>query len=145
MKSVQFFPLILWYFMFGIKILIFLRKTDQFWANILYVREFLLAKSLQRTCFNVHEKLQSNPSVGSCIKIFIFWPHEFDYLEFLTNAHMGAMRSKTQWVIYGDLDWWPGPQKVQFEEITGYPGVVGLFLALLKRGKSDRIINPGKP
>ena len=26
---------------------------------------------------------------------------------------------------------WPGPQKVQFGEITGYPEVVGLILALL--------------
>ena len=31
--------------------------SDQFWANILYVREFLLAKSLQKTCLYVHEKL----------------------------------------------------------------------------------------
>ena len=38
--------------------------SDQFWANILYVREFLLAKSLQKTCLYVHEKLQRNPSVG---------------------------------------------------------------------------------
>ena len=105
--------------------------SDQFWANILYVREFLLAKSLQKTCLYVHEKLQRNPSVGSCIKIFIFRPYGFDYLGFLTNARRGAMRSKTQWVFYRDLDWWPGPQKVQFGEITGYPEVVGLILALL--------------
>ena len=82
--------------MFGIKILIFLRKTDQFWANILYVREFLLAESLQKTCLNVHEKLQRNPSVGSCLKFFTFQPYGFDYLGFLTNARRGAMRSKTQ-------------------------------------------------
>ena len=82
--------------MFGIKILIFLRKTDQFWANILYVREFLLAESLQKTCLNVHEKLQRNPSVGSCLKIFTFQPYGFDYLGFLTNARRGVMRSKTQ-------------------------------------------------
>ena len=105
--------------------------SDRFWTNILYVREFLLAKSLQKTCLYVHEKLQRNPSVGSCIKIFIFRPYEFDYLGFLTNARRGAMRSKTQWVIYRDLDWWPGPQKVQFGEIAGYPEVVGLILALL--------------
>ena len=109
----------------------FLGKTDQFWVNIIYVREFLLAKSLQKTCLYVHEKLQRNPSVGSCLKIFIFWPYGFDYFGFLTNARRGAMRSKTQWVIYSDLDWWPGPQKVQFGEITGYPEVVGLILALL--------------
>ena len=106
--------------------------SDQFWANILYVREFLLAKSLQKTCFNVHEKLQRNPSVGSCLIFFIFRPYGFDHMGFLTNARRGAMRSKTQWVFYRDLDWWPGPQKVQFGEITGYPEVVGLFLALLK-------------
>ena len=86
----------------------------------------------KKTCFNVHEKLQRNPSVGSCIKIFIFRPYGFDYLGFLTNARRGAIGSKTQWVIYKDLDWWPGPQKVQFREITGYPEVVGLILALLK-------------
>ena len=42
-------------------------------------------------------------------------------LGFLTNARRDAMRSKTQWVFFRDLDWWPGPQKVQFGEITGYP------------------------
>ena len=72
-----------------------------------------------------------NPSVGSCLKIFIFRPYGFDYFGFLTNARRGAMRSKTQWVIYRDLDWWPGLQKVQFGGIAGYPEVVGLILALL--------------
>ena len=81
-----------------------LRNKDRFWADIVYVQEFFLAKSLQKTYFHVHEKLQRNPSVGSCIKIFIFRPYEFDYLGFLTNARRGAMRSKTQWVIYRDLD-----------------------------------------
>ena len=52
--------------------------------------------------------------MGSCIKIFIFRPYGFDYLGFLTNTRRCAMRSKTQWVFYRDLDWWPGPQKVQF-------------------------------
>ena len=28
----------------------FLRKTDQFWANTLYVQEGFFAKSLQKTC-----------------------------------------------------------------------------------------------
>ena len=105
--------------------------SDQFWANILYFQEFFLAKSWQKICFYIHEKLQRNPFVGSALKLFIFRPYEFDYLGFLTNARRGALRSKTQWVIYRDLDWWPGPQKVQFREITGYPEVVGLFLALL--------------
>ena len=45
-----------------------------------------------------------NPSVGKCLKFFIFLPYGFDYLEFLTNARRGAMRSKTQWVFYRDLD-----------------------------------------
>ena len=74
----------------------FLRKTDRFWANILYAREFLLAESLQKTCLNVHEKLQRNPSVGSCLKFLTFQPYIFDYLGFLTNPRRGAMRSKTQ-------------------------------------------------
>ena len=95
--------------------------SNQFWANILYVQEFFWAKSLQKTCLYVHEKLQRNPSVGSCLKFFTFLPYGFDYLGFLTNARRGAMRSNTQWVFYRDLDWWPGPQKVQFGEITGYP------------------------
>ena len=63
-----------------------------------------LAKSLQKSCLYVHEKLQRNPSVGSCLKFFIFLPYGFDYLEFLINARRGAMRSKTQWVFYRDLD-----------------------------------------
>ena len=54
------------------------------------------------------------------------------HLGFLTNAHRGAMRSKPWWVFYRDLDWWSGPQKVQFGENTGYLEVVGLILALLK-------------
>ena len=85
----------------------------------------------KKPCFYVHEKLQRNSSVGSCLKIFIFRPYGFDYLGFLTNACRGAMKSKPQWVFYKDLDWWLGPQKVQFREITRYPEVVGLILALL--------------
>ena len=50
---------------------------------------------------------------------------------FLTNARRGAMGSKTKWVFYRDLDWWPGPQKVQFWKINGYPEVAWLILALL--------------
>ena len=79
-------------------------KMDQFWANILYVPEFFWAESLQKTCLYVHEKLQRNPSEGSCLKFFTFLPYGFDYLGFLTNARRGAMRSKTQWVFYRDLD-----------------------------------------
>ena len=78
--------------------------TDQFLADILYVPEFFWAESLQKTCFYVHEKLQRNPSVGSCLKFFTFLPYGFDYLGFLTNARRGAMRSNTQWVFYRDLD-----------------------------------------
>ena len=105
--------------------------TDQFWVNILYVRECFWAESQQKTCLYVHEKLQRNPSVRSCLKFFIFSPYRFDYLGFLTNARRDAMRSKIQWVFYRDLDWWPGPQKVEFWKITGYPEVVWLILALL--------------
>ena len=82
----------------------FLRKTDRFWANILYVREFFWAESLQKTCFLVHVKLQRNPSVESCSKFFIFQPYGFDYLGFSTNARRGAIRSKTQLVFYSHLD-----------------------------------------
>ena len=131
MTSVQFFPLILWYFMFGIKILIFWEKQFNSRLIFLYAQEFFLAKSLQKTCLYVHEKLERNPFVGSCLKIFILWPYGFDDLGFLANIPRGAMSLKTQWFFYRDLDWWPGPQKVQFWEITGYPDVVGLILALL--------------
>ena len=109
----------------------FLRKTGQFWANILYVCEFFWAISLQKTCPYIHEKLQWNFSVSKCL-IFIFQLYGFDYLGFLTNARRGAMRSKPQWVFYRDLDWGHGPQKVQFREITGYPEVVELILAMLR-------------
>ena len=97
----------------------FLWKTDRFWADLKIFLQVFFAKSLKKTVFYVYEKLQRNPSVGSCIKILIFRPYEFDYLGFLTNARRGAMRSNTQWVFYRDLDWWPGPQKVQFGEIPG--------------------------
>ena len=60
--------------------------SDRFWDNILYVREFFWAESLQKTCLYVHEKLQRNPFVGSCLIFFIFQPYGFDYLGFLTNA-----------------------------------------------------------
>ena len=78
--------------------------SDRFWTDILYVREIFWAKSLQKTCPCVHEKLQRNPFVGSGLKFFIFRPYGFDYLGFLTNARRGGMRSKTQWVFYRDLD-----------------------------------------
>ena len=87
---------------------------------------FYMSRSLfgpnhyKKPCLYVHEKLQSNPSLGSCLNFFIFRPYGFDYLGFLTIARRGAMRSKTQWVIYRDLDWWPGPQKVQFGEIAEF-------------------------
>ena len=42
----------------------------------------------------------------------------WDFWQTLAGVQMS---SKTQWVFYRDLDWWPGPQKVQFGEITGYP------------------------
>ena len=33
----------------------------------------------------------------------------------------GCDEVKNSMVFYRDLDWWPGPQKVRFGEITGYP------------------------
>ena len=82
----------------------FLRKTDRFWANILYVQEFFWAESLQKTCLYVHEKLQRNPSIGSGLKFFFFRPYGFDYLGFLTNIRRGMIRSKTQLVFYRYLN-----------------------------------------
>ena len=46
--------------------------SDRFWANILSVQEFFWAESLQKTCLYVHQKLQRNPSVGSCLFFFYF-------------------------------------------------------------------------
>ena len=59
------------------------------------------AKSLQKNCLYVHEKFSFFDLMD--LKIWNFW-----------NGCRGAMRSKTQWVFYRDLDGWPGPQKVQF-------------------------------
>ena len=100
----------------------------------------ILGQITTKTYLYVHEKLQRNSYVGSCLKFFIFRPYGFEYLEFLTNARRGAMRSKHHWVFYRDLERWPGPQKVQFREITGYPEVVGLILALLRFYKSLQLI-----
>ena len=130
-KSVQFIPLVLWYFMFGVKNFIFRRK----WINSVpichIVATYCLVKSLQKKCFYVLGKLQRKHSVGRGLKDFIFQPYEFENLGFLTNTRWSVMRSKTQWVFYRDLGWWPGPQKAQFREITL---AVGLCLALLKLG-----------
>ena len=82
---------------------------------------FFWPNHYKKPVFMFMKKLQRNPSVRGGLKIFIFRPYGFDYLGILTKACRSAMRSKTQWVFYRDLDWWPGPQKVQFREITGYP------------------------
>ena len=69
---------------------------------------------------NYEENPPSDASEGAS-NILIFRPYGFENLGFLTNARRGAMKTKTQWVFYRDLDLWPGPQIVQFGEITGYP------------------------
>ena len=113
------------------QILIFWEKRVNSGQIFYMSSSFFWAKSLQKTCPYIHEKLQWNFSVSKCL-IFIFQLYGFDYLGFLTNARRGAMRSKPQWVFYRDLDWGHGPQKVQFREITGYPEVVELILAMLR-------------
>ena len=71
-KSVQFSPLILWYFIFGIKIMIFWEKQINS-GPIFYMSKSVFGTNHnKKTCLYVHEKLQRNPSVGSCIKFFIF-------------------------------------------------------------------------
>ena len=95
MKSVQFFPLILWYFMFRIKILIFWEERINS-GPMFYMSKSFFGPSHYKNCLYVHEKLQINSSVGSCLKLFIFRPYGFDNLGFLTNARRGAMRSKPQ-------------------------------------------------
>ena len=65
----------------------------------------------------------------------------FDYFGFLTNARRGAMRSKTQWVIYRDLDWWPGPQKVQFWEITKAHSLSKKFCTMICFSKNEQLMS----
>ena len=71
MKSVQFFPLILWYFMFGSKFWFF-EKNGSILDRSENVSTFFLAKSLQKNCFHVHEKLRRNPSVRRGLKFSFF-------------------------------------------------------------------------
>ena len=73
MKSVQFFPLIIWYSMFWIKILIVWEKRIDSGPMFYMSRRFFWAESLQKTCLYVHEKLQRNPSVGSCLNFVLFF------------------------------------------------------------------------
>ena len=68
--------------MFGVKILIHLRKTDRFWADLSHVWNFLFSQITSKNCLYVHEKLQRNPFVGSGLKFFTFWPYEFENMEF---------------------------------------------------------------
>jgi hypothetical protein len=63
-----------------------------------------LARSLQKACLYVHEKLQRNPFFGSGLKMFISQHYGFDYLGLLTNPRRGAMRSKTQLELNRNLD-----------------------------------------
>ena len=93
MKSVQFFPLVLWYFMFGIEIFIF-------WEKGIDSGPIFWAKSLQKTCFYVHVKLQRNPSVGSGLQIFIFGPIWLPY-NLIQFPPLNSFRT----FIYCDL--WP--------------------------------------
>ena len=88
-------------------------RKDRFFVVIWPKKTLRLIPSAAYLLSRFHQTVVViNPSVGSGLKNFIFRPYGFDYLGFLTNARRGAMRSKTQWVIYRDLDWWPGPQKV---------------------------------
>ena len=99
------------------------------------VHNFFLAKSLQKSCFNVHEKLQRNPSVGRDLKNFIFRPYGFENLGFLENAPRDAMMSKTQWVYYRDLHCcMKCPQIVNCFWITAnfYQNLLYIFLSWLK-------------
>ena len=77
------------------------RASNQSWPEF---QDFINHKIVKMTNNEAITNLQRNPSVGSALKIFIFQPYGFDYLGFLTNARRGAMRSKTQWVFYRDLD-----------------------------------------
>ena len=47
--------------------------SDRFWTDLkICLQVFILAKSLQKTCLYIHEKLQRNPSIGRGLKIFVF-------------------------------------------------------------------------
>ena len=109
---------------FGIQYLVFWEKRIDSGPGPIfytYVQEYFSAELLLKICLYDHEKLQRNPSLRSCLNFFIFLTLWIWLSWILTNARRGVMRSKTQWVLYSDLDWWPGPQKVQCREITGYP------------------------
>ena len=43
-----------------------------------HLSSIFLAKSLQKNCFYVHEKLQRKPFVGRGLKFFFFQPYGFD-------------------------------------------------------------------
>ena len=127
MRSVSFFQVIHRYFMFGIKIFNFWGKRINS-GPIFYMSESFFGLNHYKKPVFMFMRHYKEIFPWEFAKKIIFWPYGYDYLGFLTNAQRGAMRSKSWW----DLDWWPGPQKVQFGEITGYPEVVGLILALLR-------------
>ena len=81
---------------------------DWFWADLPYFGNFSELNQFKKIVFMFMRNYKEIPR-----------PYGFENFEFLTNNWRGAMRSKTQ-LVYRDLDWWPGPQKVQFGEITGY-------------------------
>ena len=62
MKSVQFFPLILWYIMFGIKILIFFEENGLILGQSAICLLFF-GRITSKNCSYVHDKLQRKPSV----------------------------------------------------------------------------------
>ena len=70
MKSVQFFPLILWYFMFGIKILIFWEKRIDS-GPIFYMPKSFFGQITTKNLFLCSWEI-TKKSVRSGLKIFIF-------------------------------------------------------------------------
>ena len=80
-----------------------LLKVPYFWwinsGSIFYMSKGFFGQTTAENLFYVHEKLQRNSSVGSCLEYFIFWPYRFDYLGFLTNAHSRRHWRSTPFVL----------------------------------------------
>ena len=88
-NDIQFFPLILWYFMFGVKILIFWGNESILWKPSIHLTLLYSLKQFKKSCLYVHEKLQRKP-------------YEFENLIFLKNNCRAGMSWKTQWIFYRD-------------------------------------------
>ena len=85
MKSVQFFPLILWYFMFGSKFWFF-EKNGSILDRSENVSTIFFGQITSKKLFSCSWEITKKSLRQKGLKIFIFWPYGFENLGFLTNA-----------------------------------------------------------